>query len=158
MKSSLILFALAFAAAVVGAAPQSVRVVDSVDMSSARDEAAHGFAGEHAQLGESGGEKWRDAAGWFSYSLKTYDDSPLTLVFVLASGSGEREEFDVLVDGRKVATIDRPPDRQKPEEKKVDVPFALTKGKLSVTVRLQAHPGARTARVLEVRTLQEHLE
>ncbi len=158
MKSSLILLALAFAAAVAGASPQSVRIVDSVDVSSARDEAAHAFAGERTEIGAMGGRTWRDAAGWFSYSLKTYDDSPLTLVFVLAGGSGEREEFDVLVDGRKVATLDRPSDRQKPEEKKVDVPFELTRGKLSVTVRLQAHQGSRTARVLEIRTLQEHLE
>ena len=64
----------------------------------------------------------------------------------------------MLVDGKKVATIDREADQQKPEETKFDVPFAQTKGKLSVTVRLQAQQGSRTARVLEIRTLQEHLE
>jgi uncharacterized protein len=146
-------------AAVNAAGPgQSVRVVDSVDVSSARDEAAHALAGERTQLGESGGSKWRSATGWFGYSLKTYDDSPLTLVLVLAGGSGERETFDLLVDGKKVATLDRPAGSLKPEEKKVDVPFAQTKGKLSVAVRLQAHEGSRTARVLEMRTMQEHLE
>jgi hypothetical protein len=137
---------------------QSVRVVDSVDVSSARDETAHAFAGEQTQVGETGAVRWRSATGWFGYALKTYDDSPLTLVFVLAGGSGERETFDVLVDGKKVATLDRPAGSQNPEEKKVDVPFAQTKGKISVTVRLEAHEGSRTARVLEIRTLQEHLE
>lgn len=158
MRTSSLLGVLVLAAAVAGAAPQSIRVVDSVDVSAARDEAAHAFAGERTQVGEAAGEKWRTATGWFSYSLRIYDDSPLTLVFVLAAGTGEREAFDVLVDGKRVATLDRPAGSQKPEEKKVDVPFAQTKGRLSVTVRLQAHAGSRTARVFEIRTLQEHLE
>ena len=141
-----------------GVNPQGIRVVDSVDVSSPRDEAAHAFAGEETQVGETAGSTWRTATGWFSYSLRIYDDSPLTLVFVLAAGSGDRETFDILVDGTKVATVDREVDRQKAEEAKVDVRFTQTKGKVSVTVKVQAHAGSRTARVLEVRTVQEHLE
>jgi hypothetical protein len=137
---------------------QSVRVVDSVDLSSPRDEAAHAFAGEQTQVGETAGAKWRSATGWFGYSLRIYDDSPLTVVFVLAAGTGDRETCDVLVDGKIAATVDREASRQKAEEAKVDVPFAQTKGKLSVTVKVQAHDGSRTARVLEIRTVQEHLE
>jgi hypothetical protein len=137
---------------------QGIRVVDSVDVSSARDEAAHAFAGEQTQIGESAGWKWRSATGWFSYSLRTYDDSPLTILFVIAAGPGDRETFDVLVDGTKIATVDREAGQQKPEEAKFDVPFPLTKGKVSVTVKIQAHEGSRTARVLEIRTVQEHLE
>jgi uncharacterized protein len=143
---------------VAGVNPQSVRVVDSVAVSSARDEAAHALAGEQTQVGESAGSKWRAATGWFSYSLRIYDDSPLTLLFAIAAGTGDRETFDILVDGKKVATVDREANRQKPEESKFDVPFAWTTGKLSVTVRLEAHAGSHTARVLEIRTVQEHLE
>lgn len=150
--------ALVLAAAAVTAAPQSVRVVDSVDVSSAPSEAAHGFAGEQTQLGETAGLKWRSATGWFSYSLKIYDDSPLTILFVIAAGPGERETFDVLVDGKKIATVDREAGQQKPEESKFEVPFPLTSGRLSVTVTLEAHAGSRTARILEIRTVQEHLE
>ncbi len=137
---------------------QGVRVVDSVDVSSARDETAHAFAGEQTQGGESAGLKWRSATGWFSYSLRTYDDSPLTILFVIAAGPGDRETFDVLVDGTKIATVDRAAGQQPREEAKFEVPFPLTRGRLSVTVRLQAHAGSRTARVLEIRTVQEHLE
>jgi hypothetical protein len=129
-----------------------------VDVSSARDEAAHAFAGEQTQIGESAGWKWRSATGWFSYTLRIYDDSPLTVLFVIAAGPGDRETFDILVDGTKVATVDREAGQQKPEEAKFEVPFPLTKGRVSVTVKLQAHDGSRTARVLEIRTVQEHLE
>jgi uncharacterized protein len=141
-----------------GTLPQGIRVVDSVDVSSPRDEAAHAFAGEQTQVGESAGLKWRSATGWFSYSLKIYDDSPLTILFVIAAGPGDRETFDVLVDGTRIATVDREAGQHKPEEAKFEVPFPLTKGRLSVTVKLQAHDGSRTARVLEIRTVQEHLE
>ncbi len=150
---------LALTTAGLAAGPsQSVRVVDSVDLSAARDEAAHGFAGEETQVGEAAGRTWRSATGWFGYSLRIYDDSPLTLVFALAAGIGEREAFDILVDGKKVATVDREAGRQKAEEVKFDVPFAQTKGRFSVAVWVQAHAGSRTARVLEIRTAQEHLE
>lgn len=138
--------------------PQSVRVVDSVDVTAAEDEASHGFAGADTTLGEAAGRKWRSATGWFSYSLRTYDDSPLTLVILSSAGQADRERFDILVDGKTVATVDRQADRQEAAEARFDVPFAQTRGKTSVTVKLQARPGFRTARVLEIRTVQEHLE
>jgi uncharacterized protein len=143
---------------VAGVNPQSVRVVDSVDVRVAQDEASHGFAGTDTSLGETAGRKWRSATGWFSYTLRIYDDSPLTLVIGFSAGAGDREWFDVLVDGKTVATVNREAGQQKPEEAKFEVPFALTKGKVSVTVKLQAHDGSRTARVLEIRSEQEHLE
>jgi hypothetical protein len=158
MNAFILLLALLFMPLAGDDARQGIRVVDSVDVSSPRDEAAHGFAGEQTQVGETASLKWRTATGWFGYSLRIYDDSPLTLVFVLAAGTGDRETFDVLVDGKKIATVDREASRQKAEEAKVDVPFAQTKGKLSVTVKVQAHDGSCTARMLEIRTVQEHLE
>jgi hypothetical protein len=153
-----VLSALILLAAVGSAARQGIRVVDSVDLSVARDEAAHAFAGAEMQVGEAAGRTWRSASGWFSYSLRIYDDSPLTLVFLFSAGTGAREAFDILVDGKKVATVDRDASRQKTEEARFDVPFAQTKGKFSVTVKVQTHAGSRTARVLEIWTVQEHLE
>jgi hypothetical protein len=158
MSAHILLLAILCTPMVSGIARQGVRVVDSVDVSVARDEASHAFAGVATQIGEAAERKWRSATGWFSYSLRIYDDSPLTLVFLLSPGAGDRETFDVLLDGRKVATVDRGVDRQTAEEVKFDVPFAETKGNTTLTVKLQAHRGSRTARVLEIRTLQEHLE
>ncbi len=158
MKVHFIVFALLCAPVLGAAARQGVRVVDSVDVTAAGDEARHAFAGEDTSLGEAAGRNWRSATGWFTYSLRIYDDSPLTLVFAFADSSGDRESFDILVDGTKVATVDHEAGRRKAEEWRFDVPFAQTKGKTSVTVRLRARAGARTSRVLEVCTVQEHLE
>jgi uncharacterized protein len=149
--------AAVIAAVAVGTA-QSVRVVDSVAPGLAGDEAAHHFAGAGTATGTSGGRMWRDATGWFSYSLRIYDDSPLTVVFVLAGSDAGREAFDVLVDGKKAVAVTRGPGRGDNGEVSVKVPFELTEGRTSVVVKLVAHDLARTSRVVEVRTVQEHLE
>jgi uncharacterized protein len=156
--------AAAAAAAVLAQGPtllgaaQSVRVVDSVAPGSAGDEAAHHFEGAGTATGTSGGRMWRDATGWFSYSLRIYDDSPLTVVFVLAGSDAGREAFDVLVDGKKAAAVTRGPGHGDDGEVSVKVPFERTEGRTSVVVKLVAHDLARTSRVFELRTVQEHLE
>ena len=140
------------------AAAQGVRVVDAVNVTVAREEAAHGLHGEEMTIGETGGRKWRSATGWFGYSLRIYEDTPLTVVCVFAAAADLGEAFDILVDDRKVATRVREPGAAINREFKITLPLAETAGKSQVTVTLRAHPGARTARLLELRTVQEHLE
>ena len=149
--------ALVCSAAVGLHAKQSVRVVDSVDVNTPGDEAAHAFAGQASTSGKSAGRTWRSATGWFSYSLRIYDDNPLTLVCLLAEGDGSFESFDILVDGQKVSTVTRTPSSQ-PSEFKVSLPLAATVGKTAVVVKVAAGAGTSTARLLEVRSVQEHLE
>jgi hypothetical protein len=142
----------------VPAAAQSVRVVDAVSVGAADSEAAHHFEGRESALGDSDGKTWRSATGWLSYSLRIYDDSPLTIVCVVAGTDGASEAFDVVVDGRKSGTFTRGPSDAKASELALHVKFADTEGKRSVVVSLAAHPGSRTARLIELRTVQEHLE
>jgi hypothetical protein len=137
---------------------QGVRVVDAVNLTAAREETAHGPNGEEMTVGETEGRKWRSAAGWFSYTLRIYEDTPLTIACAFADAVTLREAFDILVDDRKVATLVREPGTANTRDFKVALPLAETIGKSQVTVTFRAHPGARTARLLEVRTVQEHLE
>jgi hypothetical protein len=139
------------------AAAQSVRDVDSLVVGRDGDEAAHHFTGTNAVTGTSGGRTWRSATGSFSYTLRIYDDSPLTIALVLADGDGV-EAFDLLLDGRQTARITRGPGRVPGAEVQVKVPFKETEGKTSVVVTLRAHAAAKTARLCEIRTVQEHLE
>ena len=140
------------------AAPQGVRVVDSVTVAVAADEAAHRLSGERMTTGSIDGKTWRSAAGWFAYTLRIYDDSPLTIVCVLADGEAAGEAFDVLVDGERAARVTREPGRTKGATVEVTLALKITEGKTSVVVKLAALPGSRTARLLELRTVQEHLE
>jgi hypothetical protein len=150
---------LAVVVALSGGLPaQGIRVVDSVVVGQAGDEAAHHFAGAETTLGKSAGRPWRSATGWFSYSLRIYDDSPLTLVCLLADGEGAAESFDVLVDGEKTARVIREAGKTTAATIEFRLAFKDTRGKTSIVVKLAASAGSRTARVLEVRTVQEHLE
>jgi hypothetical protein len=140
------------------ASAQGVRVVDGVSVTSAREETAHALHGEEMTVGETGGRKWRSATGWFGYSLRIYEDTPLTIVCTFAAAAGDREAFDVLVDGRKAATTTREPRGPNPSEFRFSLPLTDTAGKTEVSVTFRAHAGSRTARLLEVRSVQEHLE
>jgi len=142
----------------VGASGQGVRVVDAVNVTSAREEVAHGLDGEGMTVGEAAGRKWRSATGWFSYALRIYEDTALTVGCTFADADGDGEAFDVLVDGREVATRVRTPRGSAPKEDRFTLPLAETAGKTQVTVTFRAHVGSRTARLLQVRGMQEHLE
>jgi hypothetical protein len=142
-----------------GHAPgQGVRVVDAVNVTNAREEVAHELDGEEMTVGESAGRKWRSAAGWFSYALRIYEDTSLTIVCTFGDSGGTREVFDILVDGRKAAARVRESQGSNPREFRLSLPLAETAGKTEVIVTFRARPGAFTARLLEVRTVQEHLE
>jgi hypothetical protein len=77
---------------------------------------------------------------------------------VFTDAADLREAFDILVDDRKVATRVREPGATSARDFKISLPLAETAGKSQVTIAFRAQPGSRTARLLEVRTVQEHLE
>jgi hypothetical protein len=157
MQRAIVRCLLVVAAATAGLAAQSVRAVDSVAVGTAGDETSHHLAGSGTVTGASGGRAWRSATGWFSYTLHVYDDSPLTLVCVLADEADSLESSDIFVDGWKASTPTRTPS-SKTVEFRVSLPFAATAGKTEVVVKFAARAGKSTARLVEVRTLQEHLE
>lgn len=156
--AALVLCAAIGTSVATGAAAQGVRVVDAVNVTVAREEIAHGLHGEAMTVGETDGRKWRSATGWFSYTLRIYEDTPLTVVCVFDAAADRDEAFDILVDDRKVAGRVRELGAAANREFKVTLPLAETAGKSQVTIAFRAHPGARTARLLDVRTVQEHLE
>jgi hypothetical protein len=141
-----------------GARAQGTRVVDRVCAAESRSEADHALDGRALTDGQSAGRRWRGAREWFSYTLRTYDDSPLTLVCLFAGTGGRRQEVDVIVEGRKVATQAVWSPGTETVEAVLRVPETWTLGKTSVTVKFQARPGESIPGLLEVRTVQEHLE
>jgi hypothetical protein len=156
--AALVLCAAIGTSVATGAPAQGIRIVDAVNVTVAREEAAHALRGEEMTVGETAGRKWRSAAGWFSYTLRIYEDTPLTVVCMFADTSGFPEAFDLLVDDRKVATRVRERGAAMSREFQMTLLLAETVGKSQVTITFRAHAGAATARLLEVRTVQEHLE
>ncbi|MBN2505842.1 MAG: glycoside hydrolase family 127 protein [Verrucomicrobia bacterium] len=120
------------------------RTVDAVSPGEPQPETDHQFQGENTQAGTHMNRRWRHAAdgGWFSYEIKVAPDQAMTLRCTYWGEDAGARTFEVLVDGRRIAT--QTLDRNRPGEfydEEYPVPTALTRGKSRVSVRFQAHPG-----------------
>ncbi len=120
------------------------RTIDLVQPGVQGSELEHGLIAEKSGYGPMGEEHWRDASneGWFSYELKVLADEPVELYCTYWGSDQGNREFDILVEGVKVAT-------QKLENNQpgelfslyYPVPFDLTRGKSKITVKFQSAPG-----------------
>ncbi len=113
------------------------RTIDSVDVGRNSSENLHGFKSLNSRVGEMGGRRWRDAGegGWFEYRMEVLPDAPNKLMCTYWGSDGGRS-FDILVDGKKIAT--QKLTRSQPDtffDIEYDIPVELTKGKNSVVVR-----------------------
>jgi DUF1680 family protein len=121
---------------------REARFVDAVNPGEQQSETDHGFKGERTAAGVFSDRHWRHAEnGWFSYELKVLPGQPQALLCTYWGSDGGRRTFDVLVDGRKIAT--QTLNQDKPGEffdREHPLPADLLEGKQRVTVRFQAHP------------------
>ena len=139
------------------AASQGRRVVDVVNAGDAASEREHDYAGEGATAGVIDGRAYRQARGWLSYAMAVYDDTEVTLTCVFRGTEGRSLAFDLLVDGRPVKTRTVVPPSSLPAIVDLRIPFEITKGLTAIRVMLRAVDGP-TPPLLELRTVQEHLE
>ena len=58
------------------------------------------------ETGEFSNRRWRHATdgGWFSYNLKVLPDQPQELLVIYWGSDAGGREFDILIDGQKLAT------------------------------------------------------
>jgi len=135
----------------------AARTVDSVKPGEQQSETDHKLQGEKTSSGDFSGRKWRHAVdGWFSYELKVLSEKPQELWVTYWGSDGGRRVFDVLVDGRKLVT--QRLDRNRPDEfydEITPLPASMTKGKQSVTVRFQSHPGNFAGGVFGLRIVKQ---
>jgi hypothetical protein len=123
------------------------RTVDRVNMADRGGERQHGLQGEKTETGDFNNRRWRHATdgGWFSYTLKVQPDQTQELLVTYWGSDAGGREFDILVDGQKLATQKLENDKPTQFYNQVyPLPKELIAGKISVTVKFQAHPG-RTA-------------
>jgi uncharacterized protein len=122
----------------------AARTVDSVKIGDAQSESDHQLKGEQTGSGDYGERTWRHAVegGWFSYALKAGSDQPVALVCTYFGDDAGAREFDIVVEGQKVAT--QKLDRNRPGEffeVEYPLPSHLIQGKAEITVKFQGHPG-----------------
>jgi hypothetical protein len=107
------------------------------------------------------GRPGRRAATWFSYDVPVEPAHPMTLVLTFFSGDRRAmpANFDVLVDGRVVASEEfRISDPQRFFDVEQSIPPDLVKGKTRVTVRFQAKERSQVATVFGLRMIRGDAE
>ena len=117
------------------------RTLDEVEIGDRRSESAHGMKGERTASGTHEGRSWRHATdgGWFSYDLRVQPGRPLELCVTYWGSDIGGREFDVLVDGEKLAT--QKLDNNRPGMFYDEIYPLRLRRKETVTVKFQAHPG-----------------
>lgn len=129
------------------------RITDKVIIGKKSSEDEHQMKGVSTNTG--GPNTWRDASngGWFSYTVAVNPDKQMELVLTYSSTDGGNREFEILVDNKKIAE-----QKLRAEtfsawiDKVYPIPFELTKGKKTVTVKVQALPGKIAGGVFGLRT------
>ena len=158
MRARALLRAASLALALaVALSAQGRRVVDVVlagDEKSAHD---HDAEGEGLTEGTVAGRPFRQAAGWLRYTLRTFDDTEVTVACLCRGTEGRRLTFELFVDGQAAGTHTLASPSADPVLKEYRVPAKLTLGKTTISVTLRGVNGP-TPGVLELRTVQEHLE
>ena len=120
-------------------------------------ERAHNQQGKTSYSGSAFGRRWRDArgGGWFSYDMKVLPDRPVSLTVTYWGGDSGNRAFDILIDGRNLATQKlNAPEPGQFTDVAYAVPADLTRDKRTVTVRFQAHPGSMAGGVFGCRIVR----
>jgi DUF1680 family protein len=133
--------------------------IDSVEIGVAESENSHDMKGRTTHSGNLDGRNWRDAApgGWFEYRMKILKDIPAKLWCIYWGNDGGRS-FDILVDGRKIAS--QKLDNNRPGEffdVVYGIPAELTKDKSSIVVRFAGHQGSIAGGIFGLATIKSEL-
>lgn len=118
------------------------RTVDKILIGHPLSERDHNLQGEETDARDWRERKIRYArnGGWFSYDIKVLPDQAQELsVNYMGGGRGNRV-FDILVDGKKIATEQLQNTQWgRTIDKVYPIPSGLMRGKDKITVRFQAH-------------------
>ncbi len=132
------------------------RTIDRVTPGEQQPEVEHGFADEGSRSGVLHGRRWRDASGWFGYTMKTGGADQLELRVTYYGGERGRT-FDVVVDERVIAKVALEGGKR---DEFVDVGYAVPEDVVraaadgDVVVKFVAREGARTGSVFDVRLVR----
>ncbi len=121
------------------------RTVDVMRIGEMQPERDHNMKGEKTSTGSMGENKWRDArdGGWFSFDMKVADAAIAQSLVCTYWGSDAGREFEILVDGKRIAT--QLLNNSKPNQfiyEEYKIPAELIQNKKSVTITLQSHKGS----------------
>lgn len=133
------------------------RTVDWLALGEMQPERDHGLEGEKTSVGDFGGRKWRHAwdEGWFAFTMRVDGAVSNTLVLTYWGGDGGNREFDILVDGKVLATQKlEQPAPGKFVDMEYAIPQGLTEGKEKCVIRIQARKRTTAGGVFGARVVR----
>jgi len=132
------------------------RTLDFFQPGDMQQEQDHSFKGEHIRVVDFRHKKARvaDRGGWFSFDLNVKPGSPMALVVHYWGGFTGSKTFDILVNGKKVATenISGKKDGQFIDIH-YDIESELIADKNKITIRFEPHMGHRAGPIFGARTM-----
>jgi DUF1680 family protein len=118
-------------------------------------EKSHNQQGEETSIVRIGGRPGRRAAKWFSYDLPLPAPLPRTLVVTYNRDNRRARDFEILVDGVRLAEENFPFDSESRFfDREYALPPALVEGKAHITVRFQATGTTEVAPVYGLRLIR----
>ena len=132
--------------------------VDILRVGEMQPERDHNFTGEHLEAGESHTRKFRVAnqGGYFSFIMKVIPGFSYNLIGTYWGMDNRGRTFDILVDGKKIATEDL---NKFKESRFYDIPYRipsqLLAGKSTIKITFQAKPGNQAGPLYGVRLVKE---
>jgi DUF1680 family protein len=135
------------------------RTIDLIETGEAESENDHALKTSNSYSGSHMGEFWRDArnGGYFSYELKTDEETGLLLMVRYWGSEYGNRTFDILIDDVKLVTENLNGKWSESEFKNVEyaIPDSLVEGKETVWVKFQAPPDGYAGGVFEIRLLRK---
>ena len=133
------------------------RTVDLVNPGQEQNERDHKLQAEKSDAGVFGNRGWRhaDDGGYFRYVVKVLPDQRQELSVTYWGSDAGRRVFDILVDGKKLATETL--EHNRPDsfyDQTYKLSDELTKGKNQIAVTFQAHPRQTAGGVFGLRVLR----
>lgn len=133
--------------------------LDTVTPGYQQPEVEHNLRSGHSVIRDFLDRKCRESeyGGWFSYDMAVLPSEPMALWATYWGGEWVVRNFDILIDGEKIATqrlrANRPGDFF---DEVYAIPPVLTKDKGRVTVQFQAHTGSLAGGVFGLRMMRSN--
>ena len=131
--------------------------IDFVQPGEMQPERNHNFKGEKTSAGSFKERANRESrGGWFSFDLKVNPDGANALVTDYWGGFPGAKTFDILVNNKIIATenITNKKDGQFISIQ-YDIPQEISRGRVKVNVKFQAHTGNMAGPVFGIRTIKK---
>ena len=146
-----------FTAEVVRRKELESRTVDLVNPGEEQNERDHKLEAEKSDTGVFGNRGWRhaDDGGFFRYVVKVLPAQPQELRVTYWGSDAGRRVFDILIDGKKLATETL--ENNRPDsfyDQSYPLTEELTRGKNQVSVTFQAHPRQTAGGIFGLRILR----